>query len=434
MTTFMSPLQAAEISNPGFENDWEAWMEIDKDGKSAAISGDSSEGEKSAKLTSTAGSFGQLINVEPNTDYVLSAWVKGTGIVGVKMGKQLVYERQDKAKSWEKVEVAFNSGQFQQVAVFAQFNGKKSLFDDFSIAAEKGEQDAVIRLGTGGLSPDFPPGRNFKLNDWYLNTPEDGGDGRSKRIAERELVQGYENKDYFYTGEDGGMVFRATVSGSKTSKNTKYTRTELREMLRAGDTSIGTRNEDKSPNKNNWVFSSAPPKAQKAAGGVDGTLKATLAVNHVTTTGEARDVGRVIIGQIHASSDEPIRLHYRKLPHNERGSIYAAHEISGGDDQWYEILGSKSNTATNPIDGIALNEKFSYEIVAKGNELKVSIIKQGVLIGSTIIDMTNSGYDVADDYMYFKAGVYNQNNTGEADDYDQATFYSLENSHGGYDG
>ena len=27
--------------------------------------------------------------------------------------------------------------------------------------------------------------------------------------------------------------------------------------------------------------------------------------------------------------------------------------------------------------------------------------------------------------MYFKAGVYNQNNTGTASDYVQATFYSL---------
>ena len=39
-----------------------------------------------------------------------------------------------------------------------------------------------------------------------------------------------------------------------------------------------------------------------------------------------------------------------------------------------QFLGSKFNTATNPLDGIALNEKFSYEIVAKGDELKVSII------------------------------------------------------------
>jgi poly(beta-D-mannuronate) lyase len=47
--------------------------------------------------------------------------------------------------------------------------------------------------------------------------------------------------------------------------------------------------------------------------------------------------------------------------------------------------------------------------------------------------MTNSGYDVEKDYMYFKAGVYNQNDSGDPQDYDQATFYSLENKHTGYD-
>jgi poly(beta-D-mannuronate) lyase len=59
--------------------------------------------------------------------------------------------------------------------------------------------------------------------------------------------------------------------------------------------------------------------------------------------------------------------------------------------------------------------------------------KNGVKLGSTTIDMTGSGYDVEDDYMYFKAGLYTQNHTGEPDDYDQATFYALENTHQGYD-
>ena len=365
---------------------------------------------------------------------MLSAWVMGTGIVGVKIGQQLVFESQGKTKTWKQVQVAFNSGEHKQVAVFAQFNGKKSLFDDFTINQEKGERNnATLRVLKGGLSPDLPPGRNFDLIDWNLNTPEDSGDGRSKRISERELAGGYQNRDYFYTAEDGGMVFRTTIEGKKTSKNTKYTRTELREMLRRGDTSISTKSDNGNSNKNNWVFSSAPRNAQKLSGGVDGTLSATLAVNHVTTTGRARDIGTVIIGQIHASSDEPVRLHYRKLPQNERGSLYVAHEISGGDDQWHEILGSRSDTAKNPLDGIALNEKFSYEIVARGHELKISIIKDGAILGSTTIDMTDSGYDVTNDYMYFKAGVYTQNDSGDPQDYDQATFYALENKHQGYD-
>lgn len=429
-----SPGHAAEIINPGFENGWDGWMEIDKDDKSVAISGDAHEGEKSAKLSSKAGSFAQVITVKPNTDYVLSAYVTGTGIVGVKMGQQLVFERQGKTKSWQEVLVAFNSGEHQQIAIFTQFNGKKGLFDDFSITEKSGEKNGTtLRLGVSGLSPDFAPGRNFDLSDWYLNTPEDGGDGRSKRLAERDLVRGYEHKDYFYTAEDGGMVFRTTVSGSRTSKNTKFTRTELREMLRRGDTQISTKNDNGTSNKNNWVFSSAPSSAQKVSGGVDGILRATLAVNHVTTTGEPKDIGVVIIGQIHAGKDEPVRLHYRKLPQNEKGSIYVAHELSGGADTWFEILGSRSNTATNPDDGIALDEKFSYEIDASGYELNITISQDGSVRGSTTIDMRNSGYDVANDHMYFKAGVYTQNDSGDPQDYDQATFYALENKHQGYD-
>lgn len=429
----ISTTQASAVAfiNPGFEEGWTGWMDIDKDEKSTAISGDAHTGERSAKITSQNGSFAQKIYVMPDTDYVVSAWVKGSGIIGVKMGSQLVFERQDQTRKWKKVEVAFNSGEHRQVAVFTQFNGDKSLFDDFSIDAKKGAKAKTIRLAEGGLSPDLPPGRNFELIDWYLSTPADGGDGRSMRISERELAAGYQD-EYFYTADDGGMVFKVTVGGSKTSQNTRYTRTELREMLRRGDTSISTTGKS-GDFRNNWVFSSAPAKARKRAGGVDGTLKATLAVNHVTTTGKASEVGLVVIGQIHASSDEPVRLHYRKLPGNVRGSIFAAHEISGGDDHWYEILGSRSNTAKDPVDGIALDEKFSYEIIARGHELKVVISQKDEVLGSTTIDMTESGYDVEDDYMYFKAGLYTQNHTGEASDFDQATFYALENTHQGYD-
>ena len=84
----------------------------------------------------------------------------------------------------------------------------------------------------------------------------------------------------------------------------------MREMLRRGDMSIPS----KGVNKNNWVFSSAPVEDQKAAGGVDGVLEATLKIDHTTTTGELGEVGRFIIGQIHDRHDEPIRLYFRKLP------------------------------------------------------------------------------------------------------------------------
>lgn len=420
------------IVNPGFESGWDGWQEMDKNGKSAAISDDSFEGGKSAKLTGAAGSFAQRIRVKPNTQYELSAYVKGTGIIGVKIGGQLFYERLGKVKKWQSLTVSFSTADQSQAIIFAQFNGKKSLFDNFSLSEINDaavSSSSSVRLAATGLSPDLPPSKNFDLLGWYVSTPEPGAKGNGKVIYERELAAGYQHPDYFYTAEDGGMVLRATVAGKRTSSGTKYTRTELRQMLRRGNRSIDTKGENNTPNKNNWVFSTTSKRTQNKAGAVDGNLKATLAVNHVTTSGVPYQVGRVIIGQIHARDDEPLRLYYRKLPNNTHGAIYAAHEISGGDDIWYEILGSRSNKAENPEQGIQLNEKFSYEIDVKGHQLNVIISQSGKELGRAEIDMSASGYDSPADYMYFKAGVYNQNNSGDPGDYVQATFYALKATH-----
>ncbi len=429
---------ARDIVNPGFEDGWQGWTDADPSGSGTALSDVAHSGEQAVKLSEESVYVSQVVNVQPNTAYVLSAQLRGAGNLGVKAGSEIFFEQKatKSKKKWEPISVTFQSGDASSVAIFASFAGREGRFDDFSLSRVDGKSvETSVRIiprsaGGYGLSPDLPPGRNFDLLGWYLNTPaDDNNDGVSDRFPEVELAKGFEDKRYFYTGDDGGMVFRATTGGAKTSKNTRFTRTELREMLRRGNTDIGTRNEDRSPNKNNWVFSSAPEKAQKKAGAVDGSLRATLAVNKVTSTGEDKYVGQVIIGQIHASSDEPARLYYHKLPGNSRGSLYVAHEIADGDDVYYELLGSRSKSAADPEDGIALDEKFSYEITAKGNSLYVSISQEGELRAEVTIDMSNSGYDVANEYMYFKAGVYNQNNTGNPEDYAQATFYELTATH-----
>lgn len=282
---------------------------------------------------------------------------------------------------------------------------------------------------SGNLDPNLPPSGNFELLDWNISIPVDeNNDGKADTIKEVPLSSGYERNPYFYTASDGGVVFRCPIDGAKTSANTSYTRTELREMLRRGDTSFST----KGVGGNNWVFGSAPSSDRNNAGGVDGTLDATLAVNHVTTTGSSSQVGRVIVGQIHANDDEPLRLYYRKLPGNSKGSIYFAHEPNGGSDQYYEMIGSRSSSASNPADGIALNEKFSYRIQVSGDTLTVTIMRDGKSDLVQTVNMSNSGYNQGGQYMYFKAGVYNQNNTGNSDDYVQATFYKIENKHTGY--
>ena len=270
---------------------------------------------------------------------------------------------------------------------------------------------------------------NIELIDWYMSVPTDvDNNGKSDSIKEDDLADGYFDPRFFNLTEDGGIAFATSVSGYRTSTNTKYVRSELREMLRRGNTAYSTQG----VNGNNWVFSSAPQQDLDNAGGIDGELHAELSVNHVTSTGEDYQIGRVIIGQIHANDDEPARLYYRKLPDNENGAIYLAHELLDGDDTYYEIIGSRSNTADNPEDGIPLNERFSYSIIVEGNDLEVSITKEDGTTYSQLVDMSDSGYDEGNQYMYFKAGVYNQNNSGDQHDYVKATFYKIDNSHTGY--
>ena len=297
-------------------------------------------------------------------------------------------------------------------------------------------EEGNVTASDFALDPRQPPGTNFALISWALDTPADlDGNGRSDRASETDLDNGFTNP-YFFTGPAGGMVFRSTIGGAKTSTNTSYTRSELREMLRRGNTGISTRG----VNRNNWLLGYQPDPGVPV-GGRNGVLRGTLAVNQVTETGARNQVGRVIIGQIHAQNDEPARLYYRKFPENERGFIYLAHEIRDSDDVYVPVVGPVNDNPdnapsddANPANGIALDEIFSYEITQEDARIDVIVRRgdgNGPIIGHNYVDMRQrmSGYDVPDEWMYFKAGAYSQNNTGDSADFDQVTFYSLEAFH-----
>ncbi len=301
-----------------------------------------------------------------------------------------------------------------------------------------------VDISQYNLDPNVPPGENFDLLTWALDTPiTDPSDGFSLRASERELNNGFTDSNYFYTATDGGMVFRATIFGATTSANSSFTRTELREMLRRGNSNISTQG----VNENNWVLG-YQPDPQRLVGGRGGSLQATLKIDHVTLSGSQLHTGRLVIGQIHADDDEPIRLYYKKFPNNDRGYLFFAHEIKNGDDIWKMVVGpthtnedNKPTYTANPEQGIQLGEIFSYEINQEGSIIDVIIRRgdlNGPIIGHQFVDMLkeNSGYDVVEEWNYFKAGVYSQNNTGESgdengigSDFDQATFYYLKNSH-----
>ena len=352
-----------------------------------------------------------------------------------------------------------------------------------------------------GLDPNLQPWENFDLSIWGLDSPalRDTDDpSRGTRIEDYEFValrEGASNDDfeeaqenffgsgssnddfeasspYFFTATDGGMVFKSPVDGGRTSSGARFPRSELREYFRGGEErrNDGTLINVTGSTENNWVLGYQPDDLElrsnaQNVGGRNGRLTGTLRVNKVTETGRSDDIGVTIIGQIHAESDEPLRLYYRKLPQNELGSIYFLHEIredmddeestgrDGDDLDEFVLVGSRSDNASNPVNGIALDELFSYEIINDGPVIEV-ILRRGDFDGEEIArdsfnmatltndGITGSGYDRANEWMYFKAGAYTQNNVavedGEAGaattgfgpdgteaDYDQVTFYRL---------
>ena len=282
--------------------------------------------------------------------------------------------------------------------------------------------------GDFNLDPNRPPQDNFDLSVWALDTPAPRpGEDRSERINPFEYDDISDaSREFFYTAPDGGLRFETRIDGARTSSGTSFVRSELRGMLRGQDTDVSTTG----ANANNWALGYQPSGGDY--GGRNGTLEATLRINKVTTTGDGIHPGRTIIGQIHASDDEPLRLYYRKLPGHSHGCIYVSHEIRNGDDIDFDIIGNEN--CNDPSNGIELNELFSYEIENDGELLRVVIRRgdnNGPVIGLTTINMDelDSGYDRSDEWMYFKAGAYTQNNTGDGDDGDIITFYRLNVEH-----
>ncbi len=286
-----------------------------------------------------------------------------------------------------------------------------------AIAYKSGMTDSTVAsaaytITTNGLDPDAAPGTNFDLSHWKITLPINNAEEHSAA----ELTAGYEHPDWFFTdATTGGMVFKAPNLGDTTGGST-YARSELREMLNpTGSASAAN---------NNWVMSTSSSTTKAAAGGVDGTMNATLTVDHVSTTGDSTKYGRVIVGQIHGPDSEVIRLYYHKRPTDTRGAIYFGHDSPSNSNTYVAIIGDPNNL--NPANGILLGQVWSYEIKVVGQTMTVKVTPQG---GSTttVNFALESGYNNLD--LYFKAGVYNQNNTGTSADYAQATFYSLTHVH-----
>lgn len=246
------------------------------------------------------------------------------------------------------------------------------------------------------LDASLAPSENFDLTHWKLTLPS------GSEVQPGLLSGGWTQDKVFYTHPtSGGMVFRCpNIAG--TTANSNYSRTELREML---DPDAGTKSDP-----NNWTMA------------MGGRMKARLKVDRVSTSGDSGKVGRVIIGQIHGEQHEPVRLYFHKKPSEAKGRVYLASESTTGGTFWSTDIVTNRNG-----DGIALGELFTYQISLQGTRLQVDILRKRGDIVDTYVKSIDANYKYEN--LYFKAGVYNQNNTGLTGDYAQATFYTLTHAH-----
>lgn len=309
--------------------------------------------------------------------------------------------------------------------------------------------------GTGdfGLNPNADPWDNFDLSQWKIDTPASRSNSESCKtqfVEPQDWQNNFpsESEEYFFTHTDGGMRFVTEIGGATTGGNcNSRTRSELREMLRGSNTNIDTDGktddgEDDGDYRNNWALGYQPNTSNAANsnqtwGAREGKMRATLRVNEVTTTGKDSSRGRVVIGQIHAKDDEPLRLNYKHRAGFQGGCIYASSEQNGGDDTNFVLAGSNTSCSTDPgNNGLGLGELFSYEIENIDEDIIVTIYRGDFesVIDSVTIDLNeiDGNYDVNDDWMYFKAGAYTQNSLnddGERGDRDVVTFYRLDVTH-----
>lgn len=284
------------------------------------------------------------------------------------------------------------------------------------------------------------PAERFDMRFWKLQVPTDKNkDGKIDEIKVGSIGS-YSHPDFFYLDEHDWLVFSAP-NKALTTANSTNTRSELRQMFRGKNTSIGTHDP-----KNNFAIKAN--RDAKRFADVGGQMEATLRVLHVARNAkhpEKKPTFSVVVGQIHADKDddqvkkgtgfgygnEPIKIYYKKWPDHSTGSVFWTYERNLPRDNpdrrdiAYPVWG---NTWENPEDpgedGIALGEVFNYNINVHGNIMHLTFrTKDPARTVTYEVDLSNNvdpngnvdekdnpgGY--SGDGMYFKAGAYNQCST-----------------------
>ncbi|WP_067147005.1 polysaccharide lyase family 7 protein [Pseudotamlana agarivorans] len=292
------------------------------------------------------------------------------------------------------------------ISVSATCQDKTSSGTDAKAKTEKKSKKKKRKKGKKVRLPDID------LSHWKVTLPVLNEKGKPYEIDPPEILDFASNevaKPYMYIDStDGSIVFHAMPTKS-TTKNTKYTRSELREQMVPGENNV------------NWTFKDG------------GYMKGTIAMDAVSKDSNGK-YHKVIIMQIHGrltneqrdligedDNNAPpilkiywqngkVRVKTKELKNISASSEEILHEDAWGDDEGFN---------------------FEQEVNFRKFTLEVKISE-----GKMVIVLNGNEYKVYENIHmqrwgvfenYFKAGNYFQSRDDGA--FAKVKFYDLEVSH-----
>jgi hypothetical protein len=238
-----------------------------------------------------------------------------------------------------------------------------------------GDDSPVVNCNSGA-NTGTAPASVLNLTNWKLTLPVDScDDDEWADEVTQPALSTFRDARYFTVNSARGVVFRARVDGARTSSNTKYPRSELREMTDHGE------------QRASW--------SNKSSG--DGVHKLTM---EAAITATPSNKPQVVAAQVHDASDDVImiRLYGRQL-----------------------VVDANDSKVRLPLDDdYQLGRRFTISITAVSGHIRV------VYNGSRTVDYQRSGSG-----MYFKAGCYTLSNTSydQSDRFGEVVIYKLSVSH-----
>ncbi len=216
------------------------------------------------------------------------------------------------------------------------------------------------------------------LSTWNLTIPQRGP---AATISTATLNRDYQSP--YFQRSVNGVEFWVPVNGAHTN-GTEYPRTELRETSPNGALSF-------------WRY----PKAD------NNLLVATLRVDAVPSS------RRMVIGQIHSNgSGSAEALPLVKLVYQQRLNLGRVQALVR------EHPDDVSTRTYTVYEGIPLGEAFSYRLGVSRSGLLTIQVKDGQVTQQLDPQWAFQG-------LYFKAGLYLQDNRGPASEGGRATFSNL---------